>query len=656
MRKKTTISILILSLFVISGLSSMISVTASTPIDLIPIDIGPKLRKSDLPLMHQYMEQYMEQEGLQEDPVIPDYPDYCEEGDYKKWAILDDYLGGYYAADFILRRRGVDCEIWVQADLSYPEKKGEHRDTPVITDKDINYLLAEFEYTIYGNTTEYFGNEDFHNGTYQSVTSLGEHYDEHGRSVILVSNVRDEAYYDASYPYYIAGFYSSSFESFFDRNIITIDSHDWENRVGDDVKRPNLYEAIIAHEYQHLIHDDWNPDDDLFMNEGCSMYAEPLCGYPLSWGDIDSFLFTPDNSLTDWGDQGDINILADYGSSFMWAMYLGDNYGPEFLSYFVKAGVPGINGINAALFQFGVTFEDVFHDWRIANLIDSGAYKYSTMNLIDTDPVRIYNLDATSNFPFKGVDFGETVTILDYATGVSMLGDYSTDYIRLDGLNNYTMSFNGNDNAIIPAWENDGKTLYSTSAGPEMDLHIRCNLTLAANSILSFDTMYEIEKNWDYGFVQISDDDGATWTSLENEYTTSDPADGAYPAIIDNLPGLTGSLKWENMEFDLTNYTDNVILQFRYMTDWASEEAGWWIENVKVNEIDLDLDDFYSITPIPEADFMVTLTNVNGSNVYDLVLDDLNYGTFDLSRFGDEYILLIVSATVGMADYELDFY
>jgi len=654
MKRKTTISISILLLFVVSGLSSMVSVTANTPIDLIPIDMGAKIRSSDLPFMHQYAEKYAEQKGLQDDPVIIEYPDYCEEGDYKQWAILDDYLGGYFIADYILRARGVDCEIWVQADLSYPEKKGEHRDTPVITDEHVDYLLAEFDTNIYPIDTGYFGDEDFHDGINQGIDFLGLHHDEDGRSVILVSNVRDEAYYDASYPYYIAGFYSPTFEGFFDRNIITIDSHDWENRVGDDALRPNLYEAIIAHEYQHLIHDDWNTDDDIFMNEGCSMYAEPLCGYGFAWGDINSYLFTPDNSLTQWGDQGGTNILADYGSALMWAVYLSDTYGTGFLRQFVQAGIPGIAGINEILKPLGLTFEDVFHDWRIANLVHSGIYDYLSFDLEEHSP-RIYNLDATSNFPITGVSFGETVSILDYATGVYMLGDYSTDYIRLDGLNEFTLSFNGDDFATVPTWENDGTTLYSTPAGSEMDLTtaITLDLTEIVDPILYFDTQYEIEELWDYGFVQISDDDGLTWTSLENEHTTYEIDPGGYPAINETLPGLTGVFDG-TMEFDLSPYAGEIVLlQFRYMTDWAFEEAGWWVENVMVNDVPLDMSQFAPLIPPPAADFMVTLTNADGSVLHPMDLNEFEDGTYDLGIFGDE-VFLIVSSLVGMSDYILD--
>ena len=91
------------------------------------------------------------------------------------------------------------------------------------------------------------------------------------------------------------------------------------------------------------------------------------------------------------------------------------------------------------------------------------------------------------------------------------------------------------------------------------------------------------------------------------------------------------------------------------MTDWAYEEAGWWIENVMVNDVPLDMSLFAPLIPPPAAEFMVTLTNADGSYICDLDLDDLNDGTFDLSEFNDDFLYLVVSAVVGMADYELDF-
>ncbi|MHA1562495.1 MAG: hypothetical protein ACTSPA_10260 [Promethearchaeota archaeon] len=648
MKKNLTMSITlsIVLVFVVSGIGSIVSVSANDPMNLQPYDVGASLRKTNYQIKSQETYRHRELTGKSDD-----------EGIFLEWAILDDWEGAYYYAIYELRAIGDLCEIWVQVDMAYPE--GDPRDTPVVTDAQAEYLLAEFEGNIYPIDTDYFGTPDFHDGSKPSLHG-SDWADDTGRSVILVSNVRDESYYDSSYPYYIAGFYSPTFEEFFDRNIISLDSYAWESRLG----APSyLYEAITAHEYQHLIHDDYNGADDLFMNEGCSMYAEPLCGYPLAWGDIDSYLATPDNSLVDWGDQGGINILADYGNALMWAIYLSDNYGTDFLSQFVQAGIVGIDGINAALDHFGHedTFDDAFHGWRIANLIDSGEYAYDFMDLSETDPPRIYDLYSTSAFPFNGVDFGETESILGYATGVYKLGSYSTDYIRLTGLNDYTFEFDGDDFGTAAEWEINGEILYSTPAWSECDLSIRTDLDLTnvVDATLSFDTMYEIEIDWDFGFTQISTDNGETWVSLENDYTTGSFDPNAHPAIIENLPGLSGNetVDWINMDFDLSAYDgQEVILQFRYMTDWAYEELGWWITNIAINGAPIDVSAFYHPPP-PETDFLISFIGDDGF-VYDMELNDVDEtGALDLWTIfpDDDYILMVVSATFGIVDYTLNF-
>ncbi|MHA2019177.1 MAG: hypothetical protein ACTSXY_12985, partial [Promethearchaeota archaeon] len=96
--------------------------------------------------------------------------------------------------------------------------------------------------------------------------------------------------------------------------------------------------------------------------------------------------------------------------------------------------------------------------------------------------------------------------------------------------------------------------------------------------------------------------------------------------------------------------------QFRYMTDWAYEESGWWIKNVAINGVGIDIGAFYNPPP-PETDFIVSLIGDDGF-VYTMNLDDITEsGTLDLWTIfaDDEYILLVVSALFGDVDYTLNF-
>jgi len=121
----------------------------------------------------------------------------------------------------------------------------------------------------------------------------------------------------------------------------------------------------------------------------------------------------------------------------------------------------------------------------------------------------------------------------------------------------------------------------------EIDTTLRrtVDLSAATSAELSFYTWYDIEYLWDYGFVQVSTDGGATWTSLPIDGTTMDYDAGIYPSILPNLPGFTGSTDgaWLYKTFDLSDYAGGTIeLQFRYMTDWATENPGFYLDDIAV--------------------------------------------------------------------------
>jgi len=130
-----------------------------------------------------------------------------------------------------------------------------------------------------------------------------------------------------------------------------------------------------------------------------------------------------------------------------------------------------------------------------------------------------------------------------------------------------------------------GSYAYSGGIGDEIDTTATTtvDLTGKTSATLSFDSWYQIEENWDMAFVQVSTD-GKTWNSLSNANTTSDVVDGAYPTILESLPGFTGTSNgWTKQSFDLSAYAGKQIqLRFRYITDWGTSETGFYVDNVNV--------------------------------------------------------------------------
>lgn len=605
--------------------------------------------------------------------------------------VYDWYVGAISGSPWMtLRGIGDFVELWVQNDLSFPA--GDPRnDEPwrwQITDDMVDYLVDEFDDTIYAIDTGYFGTPFDRDGTGTIFEAIGwpsytwdwietTNPDNPQRVILKIINYRDDNYYDPTYPSYVAGFYSSTYTwDYYNRNMVHLDCWAWWQRLGPEgtswipehpemvVTRPNLYESVLAHEFQHNIHADRLPGDDTYMNEACSLYAEPLCGYELDAGQIEWFLATPDNSLTEWSDQGNINILADYGAAFLWALYLTDHYGSTFMGDYVKNMNPGMDGINALLAPYGVDYYDVFQDWTIANLLNGdGLYGYDSIDLSELDEeIRVYEL-GKKKIPWTSSEkFGKTYTTgTEYApngydTHVIELAPFGTDYVALTGIEgeNYIL-FDGNDFAQYPFEWGIEKGAWHTKKGDLMNILLAGEAYVdPLDPTLSINTKWEIEPYWDFGFVQVSNDGGETWTTLANDYTVPWYDYHAFHKIVDNLPGLTGYSGGRiEMEFDLTAYAgQDVLIGFRYMTDWGTFEKGWYIYEASVSGADLDLEN------VPkEADFIVTIIKTDGENyeIHELTLSDMDETGMYFDDIGnDEDIILIISTVMeyGIADYK----
>jgi len=638
--------------------------------------------------------------------TIRDSGEYQSIGDFESTppegtSVVDWYLDAMSegeSTNMTLRKVLGNIEIWVQDDLSFPDGDPRNADpyNTLISDAMLDYLAEEFNDVIYPTLGEFFGIPFDRDGTANWFGGYPSNYsnwiptDNPQRVILKILNERDDNFYDYTYPYYVAGFFASTYDMYYDRNMIHIDSWRWWQRLGDEgtewfsdrpdltVNRPNLYDGTTAHEYQHLIHADYNPTDPSFMNEGCSTFAEMVVGYAVDWGSINSFLATPDNSLTEWEDQSGINVLADYGQAQLWATYLNDHYSTDdkqFLSEFIISG-PGIAGINVALASLGhdVTFEDVFKDWQMANLIHSGdgLYNYKTIDFNDPEAgeMRIYEVKEKWPADVFGTDFGNTVSILDFDTGISRVGSYGTDYILLNKLKwqyDTELQFDGDDVAWVPHWYKEGTAWYSSSSEPETALDLYLDVDLTGDSVLTIDTMYEIEGYWDFGFVQIYNETSGEWVSLANDDTTYLHYTATTPEIISSLPGLTGnSGGWITMDFDLSGYSGDATIRFRYMTDWGYQDPGWWIDNVRIDGTPVSEDDYWDLYDPPTTSFIVTVIRQDFwegeyyfSLVTEMVLDADNSGVLDLGAhlapiLGDlrkPDIILAITPRIGLADY-----
>lgn len=570
-------------------------------------------------------------------------------GGTKPWLVLDDAEGVYAPEEFTLRAVGNNIEIWVQSDINFPD--GDCRNDGVrnvITDDQVNAMVAEFDTNILPTESEAFSTAPARDGSAQTDVGFGgplwellgggdpEFYVGDGDStVVLVSNVRDANFYDPTTPEgstFIAGFFSPLFNEAFDRNVMTIDSYDWLHRTGanppdggagglcssEQPARPRNYESTFAHEYQHLLHYYTDPGETTWLNEGLSDYAQTLVGYSdttIPYGRVGAdshitcyqgFYATKsfpycgaENSITRWEDQPN-EILADYGAAYALVTYLADRYGEDLITALHRDGsATGLTSLqnwltaNADKTSSGDVLEDFVAQMALDRLLDSGA-----KGLTDAEKARFTSARLSSAIrwdwagsasspgaPTNGADFVLAATDRPFDYGVTFAGAKTYPVKPLE-------------------WQVSSGELWS-GEGDDVDRSAVVEASVpAGGGALTFESRTEIETGWDFGIVQVSTDGGETWTTVPGDATTSEHASGADGTIVGLLPGLTGTADWATRTYDLAAYAGkDVLISFRYLTDAATngngaEPTGWWVRDAAVGGTEIDLGTARSATQV----------------------------------------------------------
>src|SRR5262245_8030676 len=604
-------------------------------------------------------------------------------GTVKTFLILDDFFGIYRLANFTLRGVGTHAVAWVQNNANFPagDCRNNFADRMHVTDTQYNSLLNQIYTNICPKEADAFSIAPPHDGSNATLPGLvglpPDYYAGDGdKTVILISNVRDDNYYDTNNAHansYIAGFFSGQLNDFFDRNTMTVDSYDWihrttENPPGDpnvtDLcapvrPRPFLYEGTFAHEYQHLLEHYSDPDEVNWINEGLSDWAMSLTGYahpeinaPDSRADghVQTFIGAlppdqfgrhggPENSLSRWQAAGPGEILADYGAAYTMMTYLDDHYGNAFMSALHKAQGNGLAGLDETLAEFGqskTTAMNTVNTWAVAmatdGLIDGGARILGPYNENWYSSTKLNSFINWAN-PDAYDSPGAPTNGSDYVRLRNASGGF------LSGRDINSFSFKGSttlpakpvqwtSQANPPLGHTGNPALYS-GFGDLRDEAIVREVTVPSGSSLTFDALWNEELGWDFGFVQVSTDGGVTYTSIPCTDTTTETNPNALPTAKANVPGFTGySGGWKAETCSLSGYSGTVLLAFRTFNDpatlgeSAAVDPGFWVDNVKVGSTVIsdgsDIASWKSTTqvhPTSVSNFVVTLMSVNGKKI-----------------------------------------
>ena len=278
--------------------------------------------------------------------------------------------------------------------------------------------------------------------------------DNNNKTIILVFNILD----GLSGGQFVSGFFYSinqylnddlkpSLQFSNEAEILHIDGKEGLSHLED-----GKFETI-AHEFQHMIHFGLDSDENIWVDEGASMFAEYLIGEdPFNTGSYKSrFSSNPDVSLTYWDYHDSQGLaMANYGAAYAFFLYLSEHYGgSSIIQNIVNRSGDGISSILYALKSEGysVQFKEVFRNWTLANFLDNypfvnEAFRYNNISIsMDLDHSTYYSTSVPlteNSVPYWGTDYFKFASRMGAPFNLEFQGDITSDFMVTAILTNTT--------------------------------------------------------------------------------------------------------------------------------------------------------------------------------------------------------------------------
>ena len=249
-----------------------------------------------------------------------------------------------------------------------------------------------------------------------------------------------------------------------------------------------------------------------------------------------------------------------------------------------------------------------------------------------------YGIENNSNFQINlnpTISQGETVNFIIEVNNGSTIATYSitkkfgTETIvfneTCDNILQWTASTNGWGtttsvfNSANSSITDSPIGLYSNNKNSNIKTTNPISLNNVLNAELSFYAKWNIEKGYDYTILEISDDNGLTWTPQCGKFTSFGSINQiAGKPLYDGI-----QTEWVQEKINLSEYLgSNILIRFKFKSDGLENADGFYFDDMKVtvlNDLNLLSDTFFSenliISPNP-ATATLSLNTISGIENY----------------------------------------
>lgn len=337
--------------------------------------------------------------------------------------------------------------------------------------------------------------------------------------------------------------------------------------------------GVLAHEFQHMIHWYQDRNEASWINEGFSELAAFLNGY--NPGGFDwLYISRPDLQLNDWPTDHNASP-PHYGAAFLFLTYFLDRFGEQATMALVRDPADGFDGVDSVLRQIGATdpltgrpisADDLFMDWAVTNYLQDVAVadgRYTYHNYPDAPQARA----------------SAVMRECPLAPAGRSVHQYGVDYVEIVCRGDFTLRFEGSTVArLLPTDTYSGSYAFWSNKGDVSDMTLTREFDFSAIPgpvRLTYLTWYDIEEDYDYIYLEVSED-GSTWQILTTPSgTAEDPSGNSYGW---GYNGASGG--WIEETIDLSQYAGKKVqIRFEYVTDAAVNGEGFMLDDVSIPEI-----------------------------------------------------------------------
>jgi immune inhibitor A len=366
--------------------------------------------------------------------------------------------------------------------------------------------------------------------------------------------------------------------------------------VGSTRPGSQSFNGTLAHELQHMVHWHLNPHDDTWLDEGLAELAAALA-VPGHRPNTGTFRRQPDVQLTAWS-QGS-QTSAHYQAAYLFTRYLAQRFGEGAIAKLLAEPGRPPDTITASLSRsgYGVSFDDVFEDWLVANLLDDPAAGDGR-----------YAHDDLEHHAAVGLTLSPDGQPADLT-----VRQYGAQYIDLQGTSaDADLTFAGAPSVkLVGADATSGRALWWSNRADGLDstLTRRFDLSGLTSATLAFNLWYDTERDFDFFYVMASTDGGTRWQILHGAHADdANPTGNAMGAGYSGKSGVRDSQRgdptWIAETVDLTPFAGGeVLIRFAYVTDQGYNARGVLLDDVTIPEAGF-LDDAEADTGWVAAGFL----------------------------------------------------